>query len=432
MVIEEVSESNVLNPILLQTGVRSLLGVPLEVNHKTLGVLHVGTLRKRLFTDEDSSFLQLVAHRVALALYAALYEREREAGRSLQRSLLLDSLPLTPGLDVAVRYFPASGDEVGGDWYDVFILPNGSIGLAIGDVVGRGLPASSTMAKVRNALRAYALDAAPSEVLRHLEQFMWHLNPGEMATVLYGVLDPVRFDFAFANAGHMPPFVVEQTGTARSLEIAPNPPLGTTIGTAFVEHHQHLADGSSLLLYTDGLIERRGESLEVGFHRLLAALRGDLPAEALSERIVSLLLKDDQLGDDDVAFLVARVIEASEQFEATLPAEAGKLVILRRLMERWLISKGLDHDLIYDVLAATGEAAANAIEHSYGPERGSFTASGKIVDGRLTMQLRDGGRWRPPRGRERGRGLPLMKGLVDEMKVTPSAAGTSVELVWNL
>ena len=105
------------------------------------------------------SFLQLVAHRVALALYAALYERERIAGQSLQRSLLPGRPPLTPGLDVAVRYFPASGDEVGGDWYDVFILPNGSIGLAIGDVVGRGLPASSTMAKIRNALRAYALDA---------------------------------------------------------------------------------------------------------------------------------------------------------------------------------------------------------------------------------------------------------------------------------
>ena len=432
MVIEEVSESNVLNPILHQMGVRSLLGVPLEVNHKTLGVLHVGTLQKRLFTDEDISFLQLVAHRVALALHAALYEREREAARSLQRSLLPETLPLTPGLDVAVRYFPASGDDVGGDWYDVFILPNGSIGLAIGDVVGRGLPASSTMAKVRNALRAYAMDAAPSEVLQQLEQFMWHLNPGEMATVLYGVLDPVQFDFAFANAGHMPPFVVEQTGKARALEMTPNPPLGATNGTSFVEHHQHLADGSSLVLYTDGLIERRGESIDVGFDRLLKALRGDLPSEVLSERIVSVLLKDDEIGNDDVAFLVARVIEAGEQFEASLPAEAGKLVILRRLTERWLISKGLDNDLIYDVLAATGEAAANAIEHSYGPESGSFTASGMIVDGRLTMQLRDGGRWRPPRGRERGRGLPLMKGLSDEMKITPSAAGNSVELVWNL
>ncbi len=114
MVIEEVSESNVLNPILLQMGVRSLLGVPLEVNHKTLGVLHVGTLQKRLFTDEDSSFLQLVAHRVALALYAALYEREREAGRSLQRSLLLDSLPLTPGIGCRGPLLPRERRRGGG------------------------------------------------------------------------------------------------------------------------------------------------------------------------------------------------------------------------------------------------------------------------------------------------------------------------------
>ncbi|MGH2596956.1 MAG: ATP-binding SpoIIE family protein phosphatase [Actinomycetota bacterium] len=431
-VIEEVNSSNVLNPILLQMGVRSLLGVPLVVNQKTLGVLHVGTLQKRRFTDEDTSFLQLVADRVALALHAALYERERVAGQSLQRSLLPRLPPLMPGLDVAVRYFPASGGEVGGDWYDVFILPNGSIGLAIGDVVGRGLPASSTMAKIRNALRAYALDANPGEVLRRLEQFMWHMNPGEMATVLYGVLDPVRLDFTFANAGHMPPFVVEQSGEARSLAIVPNAPLGTTNGTFFMEHQQHLADGSSLLLYTDGLVERRGESIEMGFARLLEALHGDLPAEALSDKIVSLMLQGQEVGDDDVAFLVARVIEVGEQFEITLSAEGGKLVILRRLMERWLISKGLDHDGIYDVLAATGEAAANAIEHSYGPDSGSFTVSGDIVDGRLTMQIRDGGSWRPPRGWERGRGLPLMKGLVDEIKVTPSAAGSSVELVWNL
>ena len=432
MTIEEVNESNVLNPILHQTGVRSLLGVPLVVNQKTLGVLHVGTLQTRRFTGEDVSFLQLVADRVALALHAALYERERIAGQSLQRSLLPERPPLIPGLDVAVRYFPASGGDVGGDWYDVFILPNGSIGLAIGDVVGRGLPASSTMAKVRNALRAYALESTPGEVLRRLERFMWHLNPGEMATVLYGVLDPVRLDLTFANAGHMPPFVVEPSGKARLLEIAGDPPLGAANGTSFIEHRQHLDDGTSLVLYTDGLIERRSESLEVGFDRLLHALRGDLPAEALSDRIVSLLLEGDEVGDDDVAFLVARVVELGDRFEVTLPAEGGKLVILRRLLERWLISQGLDHHLIYNALAASGEAAANAIEHAYGPDSGSFSVSADLVGGRLNMQIRDGGGWRPPRGRDRGRGLPLMKGLVDEVTLTPSAEGTSVELVWDL
>ena len=321
---------------------------------------------------------------------------------------------------------------MGGDWYDVFVLPNGSIGLAIGDVVGRGLPASSTMAKVRNALRAYALYAGPAEVMRRLEQFMWQLNPGEMATVLYGVLDPVRLVFTFANAGHMPPFIVEQTGVARPLEVAPNSPLGTSTATTFVEHRQQLEGGTALLLYTDGLIERRTESLDVGFDRLRAALHRDLPAEALSDRIVSLLLKGDEVGEDDVAFLVARVIELEERFEATVRAEAGKLVIIRRLMERWLIGKGLDDDLIYDVVAATGEAAANAIEHAYGPDGGSLTVSGHMDGGRLTMRIKDGGSWRPSRGHERGRGLPIMKGLVDEMTVTPSAGGTSVELMWDL
>jgi serine phosphatase RsbU (regulator of sigma subunit)/anti-sigma regulatory factor (Ser/Thr protein kinase) len=431
IVIEEVSSSNVINPILQQMGVRSLLGVPLIVNRRTLGVLHVGTLQKRLFTEGDTAFLQLVAYRVALALYAALYERERIAGQALQRSLLPERPPLLPGLDVAVRYFPASGGEVGGDWYDVFLLPDGTIGLAIGDVVGRGLPASSTMAKIRNALRSYALETGPAEVLRRLERFMWQMNPGEMATVLYGVLDPVRLDFSFANAGHMPPFIIDQAGTPVCLEVAPNAPLGTSNGTRFIEQKEQLEGGTSLLLYTDGLIERRTESLDVGFDRLREALDRDLSPEALSDRIVSLLLKDHEVVDDDVAFLLARVTEIPERFEVKLPAEAGKLVILRRLMERWLISKGLDDDVIYDALAATGEAAANGIEHAYGPRGGVFTVLGAMDGGRLTVQVIDGGGWRPPRGQERGRGLPLMEGLADEMTTTTSAEGTSIELVWD-
>ena len=160
------------------------------------------------------------------------------------------------------------------------------------------------------------------------------------------------------------------------------------------------------------------------------ALHRDLPAEALSDRIVSLLLKDDQVVDDDVAFLLAKVTEIAESFEVTLPAEAGKLVILRRLMERWLISKGFDDDLIYDVVAATGEAASNAIEHAYGPDGGALTVLGDSDGERLTMRIVDGGGWRPPRGHGRGRGLPLMKGLAREMTVSPTAEGTSIKLMW--
>src|SRR4030095_9112627 len=120
----------------------------------------------------------------------------------------------------------------------------------------------------------------------------------------------------------------------------------------------------------------------------------DLPAEALSDRIVSLLLKDDRVVDDDVAFLLARVTQVAERFEVTLPAEPGKLVILRRLMERWLISKRFDDSLIYDVVAATGESAANAIEHAYGPDGGAFTVLGELDGERLTMKIIDVGGWR--------------------------------------
>jgi phosphoserine phosphatase RsbU/P len=152
--IFDVDHSFVLNPILRQRGVRSLLGVPLVVEGHTFGVLHVGTLTHRRFTSADEQFLQLVADRVALALHVGLYERERAVARTLQRSFMPERMPSMPGYELAARYRPTLRADVGGDWYDVFILPNGSVGIAMGDVAGKGIVAATTMARLRDALRA--------------------------------------------------------------------------------------------------------------------------------------------------------------------------------------------------------------------------------------------------------------------------------------
>jgi sigma-B regulation protein RsbU (phosphoserine phosphatase) len=305
--IDDVDHSVVLNPILREKGVRSLLGVPLVVQGRTLGVMHVGTLAPRRFTPDDAALLQLVGDRVALAINAGLYERERAVARTLQRSLLPERLPTLPGFRLAARYLAAPGGDVGGDWYDAFLLPGGSIAVAIGDVAGRGFRAASVMGKLRNALRAYAVElSSPSDVLQRMNRLLQHLDPEEMATVFYGTIDPVNQTFRFASAGHMPPIVRDPNGPARIREVEAGPPLGAPSGWSFTDNVEQLSPGTSVVLYTDGLVERRDASLDDGFLWLSELCRAELAPEERCDAIVDALTADGHL-DDDVAFLVVEV-----------------------------------------------------------------------------------------------------------------------------
>ncbi len=178
VILDHVDHTTVLNPILMAKGIRSMLGVPLIVDGKVTGVLHVGSLTPRRFTSDDASLLQLAADRAALALQSLRSADDRIAAEALQRSLLPSALPTVPGAQIAARYVPGSG-VVGGDWYDVFILPSGELGMVIGDVAGSGLPAAVVMGRMRSALRAYALDTTdPAEVLDRLDRKVQHFEPG--------------------------------------------------------------------------------------------------------------------------------------------------------------------------------------------------------------------------------------------------------------
>jgi anti-sigma regulatory factor (Ser/Thr protein kinase)/putative methionine-R-sulfoxide reductase with GAF domain len=428
--IADVDHSNVLNPILREKGVRSLLGVPLVVQGETLGVLHVGTLAPRRFSDEDTMLLQLVGDRVALAIHAGLYERERAVVRTFQRSFLPQDVPSVPGVGLAARYLPAKSGEVGGDWYDTFLLPDGSIGVAMGDVVGRGLVAASTMGQLRNALRAYALRSKPGEVVRHLNTYLRQLHPHEMATVVYGVIDPVARTFRFSNAGHVRPLLRDPEGVVTELGAETQPPIGAKTSYAFEEHLCGFPAGATLILYTDGLIERAGESLDVGVRKLTEACSADLPVEGRCDDILVRLLEDRE-PTDDVALLIATMAPSTQHLHVSLPASATRLVLLRRLMHRWLDELDLDRDTAYDVVAATGEAATNVIEHAYGPRGGMIDITGERFDGEILVQIHDDGRWRPARGTDRGRGTPMMQALCDDVRVLPGPSGTTVELRWR-
>jgi serine phosphatase RsbU (regulator of sigma subunit) len=305
--VYDVDHSMVLNPILSQKGVCSLLGVPLVVHGDTLGVLHVGTLKPRHFTPEDVALLQLVGDRVAVAINAGLYERERDVARTLQRSLLPEKLPTLPGFRFAARYLAAPGGDVGGDWYDSFLLPSGSIAVAIGDVAGRGLGAASVMGRLRNALRAYALElSSPRDVLESLSRLVQHLEPEDMATAFYGTIDPSDLSFRFSTAGHMPPIIRDPDGTVRIMTMEGGPPLGVPSDWSFSDTEKQLFPGSSVVIFTDGLVERRDASLDDGFLWLSELCRAECDPEKLCHVIVDELTAGGAL-DDDVAFLVIEV-----------------------------------------------------------------------------------------------------------------------------
>ena len=231
------------------------------------------------------------------------YERERNIAGSLQRALLPEAAPDLPGLPVATRYFPGgAGLQVGGDWYDVFALPGRRFGVAVGDVVGHGVAAAAVMGQLRVALRAYALEfSSPATVLACLGRLATSLDDSQMATVLYGVVDPDAARIELASAGHPPPLLLGAEGKVSFLDVEPAPPLGVLVDLPPTQVTEGLEPGWVVLFYTDGLIERRGASIEDGMAALTRAAVGPPDVESLCERVSTAMNADD--ASDDVALL---------------------------------------------------------------------------------------------------------------------------------
>lgn len=301
--IEHVDETNVVNPILLQKGVRSMVGAPMLVGGRLIGVLHVGTLTPRWFFDDDVELLQRVADRLALATQAHLSAIDRDAAAALKRSLLPARLPRVPGVEIAARYLPGEAAGVGGDWYDVFVLPNGRLGVVVGDVVGRGVRAAVVMGRLRSALRAYALDYDdPAEVLERLDRKVQHFETDMMATVLYATFDHSFERMDMSAAGHLMPVLAERGSPATLLDVPLDAPVGVGSKLKRRTTQVELPPDGVLCFYTDGLVERPGASLDEGLDRLCRAVTAG-PAEIVCNQIIARLLAD-QVAGDDVALLV--------------------------------------------------------------------------------------------------------------------------------
>jgi PAS domain S-box-containing protein len=283
----------------------SAMIVPLTARGLTLGAItFVFAESGRRYSTSELELAEDLGRRAGLALdHARLYAREHATAETLQRALLPSRLPELPGHRLIVRYVPSDGrDHVGGDWYDAFRLSDGRIGIAIGDVGGRGIAAAATMGQLRNALRAYALKGArPAAVIDDMHALA-DATEGEIAfaTLLYLELDLAEGKGEFAVAGHLPPLVVEADGTARYLEIARCPPLGASGAPPCESRPLTLAPGATLWLYTDGLVESRAQPIDTGMAALAqaAASGGDL--EAIADAMLASLPGS---REDDVALL---------------------------------------------------------------------------------------------------------------------------------
>jgi PAS domain S-box-containing protein len=404
----------------LELGISSLLVLPLRARGVVLGLLVVGRARGREpFDQEDLALGMDLADRSGAALdNARLYVREREGALILQRSLLPQTLPEPPGVSIAFRYVPASSSaEVGGDWFDVIPLAGGRLALVVGDVMGHGLGAAATMGRLRTAVRTLAgLDMPPDELLRRVndlgDDLAQNQTEGWMATAVYAVYDPSTRRCAIAQAGHLPPVLVENGNDpdrceARLLDLPPGVPLGVG-GAPFETTELDVPDGAVLVLYTDGLVESRGKDIGTGMDRLRSMLCR--PLDSL-EDVCDEVLAGMEPGrePDDVALLVARLGGLPDGSTAawTFPAEPSAVRLARRRVRDTLGAWSLAP--LSDVTALlVSELVTNSLRYAHGPI-GVRMVRGTSLLVEVSDPLPD-----PPRERvaadddEGGRGLQLV------------------------
>lgn len=305
VVLDRVDPTTVANPLLWERGIKTMLGVPLVSGDELLGVVHVGSLTDRTFTEADSDLLARVASRMAAAIQARQLEVERAAARVLQRSLLPFDLPLPAGIRIATRYVPAESGGVGGDWYDAFMLPNGKLWVMVGDVAGHGIRAAVVMGPLRSTLRSYALDDySPDQVLAHADVKTHLFEPGETATVVCASLDPPYDSLQVSLAGHPPPIVAREDGTAALVEAQPDLPLGVETSVPRSSVRVPFPPGAVLLAYTDGLVERRDQMLDQRLELLRRTVRVEEP-EQVCFRVMDALVGH-EVPQDDIAVLALR------------------------------------------------------------------------------------------------------------------------------
>ncbi|WP_411149813.1 SpoIIE family protein phosphatase [Streptomyces sp. A30] len=427
----------------LAAGIHSLITVPLRARGATLGVVSFYRSEKPApFEEDDLSLAQELAGRAAICIdNARRYTREHNTALALQRSLLPRGRPEQSAVDIAYRYLPAQAG-VGGDWFDVIPLSGARVALVVGDVVGHGLHAAATMGRLRTAVHNFcSLDLPPDELLTHLDDLVGRLDRGEGwaventqadsgivgATCLYAVYDPVSRRCTLTRAGHPFPAVVAPDGTVEFVDLPSAPPLGLG-GMPFETVELELAEGSQLVLYTDGLIEDRHRDIDSGLDRLRTVLaHADRAPEDTCEAVLDALLPERP--SDDVALLVARThaLGPEQVAQWDLPSDPAVVSRARAAVTEQLAAWGLE-DLAFCTELIASELVTNAIRHATGPVQLRL-----LRDRALICEVSDGSSTSPRLRRARtedegGRGLFLVAQLTERWgtRYTPNA-----KIIWT-
>jgi serine phosphatase RsbU (regulator of sigma subunit)/anti-sigma regulatory factor (Ser/Thr protein kinase)/CHASE1-domain containing sensor protein len=416
---------------------RAMAAIPLMQGWRSIGVLALVFDVEQEFPEDDRAFMVAVARQIAQALERArLSDAEHQLAVSLQHNLLPRRLPELPGVALAARYRPSlQRVNLGGDWYDAIELEGGRLGIAVGDVVGHGPQAAAVMGQLRSALRAIAqAHSEPEDVVEGLSRFAETIPEALGTTLVYGVIDPAGEQLRYVCAGHPPPLLLRRDAQPEFLGEGRSLPLGVGLGT----YHGATAElplETILLLYSDGAIERRGEPLDGGLSRLVEAaarIEEHSPEGACAELVEALFAHREQ--EDDVALLaVSLVREPLPRLVLTEPATPDRLAPIRAELRGWLNRAGAQPSVVADVVLAGGEALANAVEHAYAdrPQPGTISLEARLEPPReVVIRITDQGVWREqvtPRI-DRGRGLMVMRAVMDHVEVTPGSTGTTVTM----
>lgn len=431
--IRDLDEGRVRYPDAIDDDAPALvwMTVPLLNESGAIGFVHLSFEPPGPSEELQGAIATMAAQASQAMDRARLFGQEQEVSSVLQRSLLPQEMTQTPGFAVAARYQPGAEHlEVGGDWYEVIALGPHRLAIAIGDVVGRGLDAAAAMGQLRSALRALALQKlGPAAVLDGLEAFAERTPNASMSTVIYGELDAETGEFRFCAAGHPPP-LLEVGGKVQILEDGRSPLLAAGATGVRAQASVHFPVGATLALYTDGLVERRGELIDRGIQRLSRALAATAPLD-LESRLDDIVLRmlDGTEQDDDVALLcVCRSALDADRFSTILESDPAELSGLRAELGGWLRERPFDESEIEPIILATNEAVANAIEHGHrGQHRVGVEAWTSHES--LTVEVRDRGSWRDePSEPDRGHGLLLIRACMDTITVERSSEGTTVRM----
>ena len=416
---------------------RTRLALPLVSGRQTVGVLELGWAEPVTLDDDDHRFLRTLASQGAQALDRARhFESERSIAETLQRSVLPVTLPRVAGVQIAARYLPGTqGLDIGGDWFDAVELRDGRLGLVVGDVVGKGVHAAANMGQLRNALRAISVERLkPPSALARLDRLASDGLDSTFATVVYAVFDSAAGVLRHSSAGHPPPVLACPDGRVELLEGGRGLPLGTGLGAKYRQSVVEVPAGSILLLYTDGLVERRGDSIDDGIDALLSAMReGPLDAEQMLEHVLDELVKGADRADD-IAILAARFLPvAPKPLDLEVASRERSLHLVRDAIRTWLEGTALPRSDAEDFLLAAWEVCANAIEHAADPLDDVVRIRADVTDSRVRIVVDDTGRFVPISTRpHRGLGLQLTQTLASELDITTSERGTKVALEKNL